>query len=108
MIQTEMATVRCWPSWNMLRMSDRVEGARVAPATPRSARAAMRVPALLEKAATTEAAPNAAAPRREGGEDQSAAERRPPDKEKLPPADPVAEGSHRDERARHEEPVDVD
>ena len=62
MIQTEMATVRCWPSWNMLRMSDRVEGARVAPATPRSARAAMSVPALLENAATTDAAPNAAAP----------------------------------------------
>ena len=43
-------------------MSDSVDGASVAPATPRSARAAISISALLENAATTDAAPNAAAP----------------------------------------------
>ena len=46
----------------MLRISDRVEGARVAPATPSRARAAISMPALGENAASTEAAPKAAAP----------------------------------------------
>jgi hypothetical protein len=45
-----------------LRISDRVEGARVAPATPSTARAAISIPGLAEKAASTEATPNAAAP----------------------------------------------
>ena len=60
--QTPMATWR-WPgSRNMLRISDRVEGARVAPATPSRARAAISVSGVVENAASTEAAPNAAAP----------------------------------------------
>ena len=46
----------------MLRISDRVDGARVAPATPSRARVAMSISALVEKAASTEATPNAAAP----------------------------------------------
>ena len=46
----------------MLRISESVDGARVAAATPRSARAAISIAALSEKAASTEAAPNAAAP----------------------------------------------
>jgi hypothetical protein len=50
-----MANVRCFGSRNMLRIRDRVEGARVAPATPRSARLAMSIPVLVENAASTEA-----------------------------------------------------
>jgi hypothetical protein len=46
----------------MLRMSDSVDGATVAPARPRSARVAMSISALVENAASTEATPNAAAP----------------------------------------------
>jgi hypothetical protein len=46
----------------MLRISDRVEGARVAPATPSSARVTMSISALVDMAATTEATPNVAAP----------------------------------------------
>ena len=57
-----MATVRCCGSWNMLRISDRVDGARVAPAMPSSARVAISISALVENAASTEATPNAAAP----------------------------------------------
>src|SRR5205809_2505228 len=45
-----MANVR-WPgSRNMLRISDRVEGARVAPAIPRRARVAIRLPSPLLRA----------------------------------------------------------
>ena len=46
----------------MLRISDRVDGASVAPATPSRARAAINMPALVENAASTDATPNAAAP----------------------------------------------
>ena len=46
----------------MLLISDRVEGASVAPATPSSARATISISALVEKAASSEAPPNAAAP----------------------------------------------
>ena len=46
----------------MLRIRESVEGARVAPAMPSSARVAISISALVEKAASTEAAPNAAAP----------------------------------------------
>ena len=46
----------------MLRISDSVDGAMVAPATPSSARVAISIAALVEKAASTEATPNAAAP----------------------------------------------
>ena len=54
--------MRCPGSVNMLRVSDRVDGARVAPATPSSARVAISISALVEKAASTEATPKAAAP----------------------------------------------
>jgi hypothetical protein len=57
-----MATVRWRGSRNMLKSSDSVEGASVAPAIPSSARAAISIVALVEKAASTEAAPNDAAP----------------------------------------------
>ena len=46
----------------MLRISDRVDGASVAPAIPSSARVAISISALVENAAITEATPNAAAP----------------------------------------------
>jgi hypothetical protein len=57
-----MAKVRCAGSANMLRIRDRVEGARVAPAMPSTARIAISIAALVENAASTEATPNAAAP----------------------------------------------
>jgi hypothetical protein len=57
-----MAKVRWRGTRNMLRISDRVDGASVAPAIPRTARVRIRVPVLRDIAATTEAAPNAAAP----------------------------------------------
>ncbi len=56
------ANVRSVGSRNMLVISDRVEGASVAPATPSSARERMSVSAVLEKAAITETTPKAAAP----------------------------------------------
>ena len=46
----------------MLRIRDSVDGARVAPATPSSARVAISISALVENAASTEATPKAAAP----------------------------------------------
>ena len=61
-IHTPTASVRCRGSANMLRISDRVDGASVAPATPSTARAAISCSALREDAASTEAMPNAAAP----------------------------------------------
>ena len=61
-IHTATATVRCRGSRNMLRISDRVDGATVAPASPSRARAAISIPALVDQAASTEVAPNAAAP----------------------------------------------
>jgi hypothetical protein len=57
-----MAAVRCRGSVNMLRISDRVDGARVAAATPSRARAPMSIPTLVENAASTEQTPNATAP----------------------------------------------
>jgi hypothetical protein len=57
-----MAIVRCCGSRNMLRMSDKVPGAMVAPASPSSARVAINMPELLLKAAITEATANASAP----------------------------------------------
>jgi hypothetical protein len=61
-IQTPIATVRCRGSRNMFRINDSVDGARVAAATPSTARVAISIDALVENAASTEAAPNAAAP----------------------------------------------
>ena len=57
-----MAKVRSRSSRNMLRISERVEGARVAPARPSSARVAISISALVENAAAIDAAPNTAAP----------------------------------------------
>jgi hypothetical protein len=57
-----MAVVRSCGSRNMLRMRDSVDGARVAPAIPSSARVAISISALVENAAITEATPKAAAP----------------------------------------------
>ena len=63
----------------MLRISDSVDGASVAPATPSSARVAISISALVEKAASTEASAE------HGGADQ----------QQPPAADPVAERAHR-------------
>jgi hypothetical protein len=57
-----MAVERCRGSGNMLKISDSVDGARVAPATPSSARAAISIPGLVDRAASTETTPKAAAP----------------------------------------------
>ena len=57
-----MATDRCLGSWNMWKISDRVEGARVAPASPSRARAAISDSALGENAASSDTAPKALAP----------------------------------------------
>ena len=61
-IQTPIAIDRCFGSWNMWKISDSVDGASVAPASPSSARLTISISALVEKAASTETAPNAAAP----------------------------------------------
>jgi hypothetical protein len=57
-----IAVVRCRASWNMFRMSERVEGAMVAPAIPSRARDAISISALVEKAARSDATPKPAAP----------------------------------------------
>ncbi len=46
----------------MLRIRERVDGARVAPAIPSSARVAISISGVVENAASSEATPNAAAP----------------------------------------------
>ena len=61
-IQTPIATPRWRSSRNMLRIRDSVDGASVAAVMPSRARLAISISALVEKAASTEAAPNAAAP----------------------------------------------
>jgi len=61
-IHTPMAVVRCLGSWNMLKISDSVDGARVAPATPSRARLRISISGVVENAATTETIPKAAAP----------------------------------------------
>jgi hypothetical protein len=60
--QTATALARCRGSRNRLVISDRVEGVRVAPAIPSSAREAISIWGLVDQAARTEASPNAAAP----------------------------------------------
>ena len=60
--QTPMASVRCFASLNMALIRPRVVGARAAPAIPSSARAAMSMPTLVEKAARRDAIPKQAAP----------------------------------------------
>jgi hypothetical protein len=61
-IHTPTATVRWAESWNLLRISERVDGAKVAPARPSRARVTMSISAEWENAAITEATPKAAAP----------------------------------------------
>ena len=63
-VNTATAAARCFGSWNMWLISAKPDGASVAAATPISARAVISIPALLEKAASTDADPNAAAPDR--------------------------------------------
>ena len=63
-IQTPIANVRSAGSRNMLVMSDSVDGDKVAAETPWSARAAISISALVEKAASTDVRPKAAAPMR--------------------------------------------
>ena len=87
-----IATVRCRGSWNMLRISDSVDGASVAPAMPSSARVAISISALVENAASTEAD----------------AERGRADQQQPPAADAVAQRAHRDQQAGDQEAVDVD
>ena len=76
----------------MWKISDRVEGAIVAPASPSSARLTISISGVVENAASTD----------------TSAEGRGPDHQQPAAADPVAEGAHRDQRAGHHEPVDVD
>jgi hypothetical protein len=61
-IQTPMAMERSFGSVNMWKISDRVEGASVAPAIPRSARLRISISALVENAAMSDTTPKAAAP----------------------------------------------
>ena len=91
-IQNPMAIERCLGSWNMWKISDRVDGARVAPAIPSRARAAIRDSAVGENAAPQRHQP----------------ERGRPDHQELAAADAVTQGAHGDQRPGHEEPVDVD
>ena len=60
--QMAMARSRCRASRKMLRTSDKVEGIRVAPATPSRARAMMSTSGVGANAAISEAVPNAAEP----------------------------------------------
>jgi hypothetical protein len=57
-----MAKVRWLWSWKRLRMSDNVDGAIVAPASPSSARATISISALVENAARRDATEKKAAP----------------------------------------------
>jgi hypothetical protein len=61
-IQNPTATERCLGSWNMWKISDRVEGARVAPAIPSNARLTISHSAVGDNAARTDSRPNAVAP----------------------------------------------
>lgn len=60
--QMLIAVVRSRGSGNMFEMSDKVDGARVAAAIPRSARVAMSIAGVEENAARIDTTPNAAAP----------------------------------------------
>ena len=63
-IHTAMATERWRWSLNMVKIRDRVDGASVAPAIPRSPRLTISISALVENAARTDTTPKAAAPMR--------------------------------------------
>lgn len=60
--QMPMARLRSRGSWNRLRIRARVDGIRVAPATPSSARATIIISGVVAYALSTETAPNATAP----------------------------------------------
>ena len=60
--QTPIATVRWRASMNMLRISESVDGASVAPAIPRSARLRISISGARGEGGDVEAMPNAAAP----------------------------------------------
>ena len=61
-IHTPIAAVRWFGSLNMLRMRDSVEGAIVAPETPRRALETMSISVLVEKAANTDVSAKVIAP----------------------------------------------
>jgi hypothetical protein len=61
-IQNPIAVVRCFWSRNIVKMSDSVEGATVAPKTPMSARLAMSISELVENAASSDDSANPTAP----------------------------------------------
>ena len=84
--------VRSTSSSNIVRSSDSVDGTSAAPARPSSARVAISISALVENAASVEAAPKAARA----------------DQQQFAAADSVAETADRDERAGQDEAVDVD
>ena len=86
------AVERSFGSSNIAKISDSVDGAIVAPATPRSARLAISIVGRCG----------------ERGEDRGAAECRGADEQHPPPPDPVAERAHRDEEAGDHEAVDVE
>ena len=90
--QIATALVRSASSWKRLRISARVDGIRVAPAIPSTARAAMSISADLRV-------------RREEGR---RAERDGADEQQPTPADPVADRAHREEQPGEDEPVDVE
>ena len=91
-IQTAIARERCPGSWNIVKISDRVDGASVAPAIPSRARLRMSISALT----------------RERSEQRQHAEGAGADEQQLAAADAVAERAHRHEEARDHEAVDVD
>jgi hypothetical protein len=61
-IQNPIAVVRCLGSRNMVKISESVEGATVAPAMPMIARLAMSISALVENAASNDASAKPPAP----------------------------------------------
>ena len=61
-IQNPIAVVRCFGSRNIVKMSESVEGATVAPAMPMMARLAMSISGLVENAASNDATAKPAAP----------------------------------------------
>ena len=92
MTQTPIANVRCSGSRNMLRISDSVDGASVAPATPSSARVAISI----------------AGAGREGRQDRGDSKGGGADQEQPPPPDSVAQRAHGDQRSGDQESVDVE
>src|SRR4029450_1513669 len=68
-IQIPIAVVRWRGSANMAKISDSVDGARVAPAIPSSARLAISCPALVDRAASPDPTPEAVAQCPHGDQD---------------------------------------